>query len=617
MNFTENLVLKENYTFLVADEAGMVESGERGIYNRDTRFLSRYCWAFSRPAQTLLAWTPRPDHFQAHHAVIEGPSQLLGIGRRLELGAEALADTLTIVNTSLERQALTLTLEFASDFADLFEARDWFSGRHQVGTRIDGNAVHLEYQAADGLQQRASVRFSVPPTRLTEAGAGFELLLEPGASSSIGVAVMLESPLETDLPAISYADWSAGFTQLRVDAEHQAALDQAVEDLRALLLFTPQGPLEAAGIPWFVTAFGRDSLLSAFMLLPQQPEVARGTLRYLAARQGTKLDAFHAEAPGKILHEVRSGELARTGQIPFGRYDGTIDATPLFIVLLHETWRTTGDLALVRELQPNWEAALAWMQTDGDPDGDGFLEFAPPQAGQGLSVQSWKDSHDALSHADGRLASGAIAVSEVQGYAYAAYRAAADFYSALGEDDSARRWQQQAEALQQRFHEAFWIEPLQTYALALDGDKQPLAVLASDAGQLLWSGIVPREFAAPLVATLFSDALWSGWGVRTLGTDEVRYNPLSYHNGSVWPHDTALIAGGLARYGFSSEARRIRNALFDLAASQADLRPPELIGGYGRTDAPPVPYPVACRPQAWAAAALVYLAALLPAEGES
>ena len=247
------------------------------------------------------------------------------------------------------------------------------------------------------------------------------------------------------------------------------------------------------------------------------------------------------------------------------------------------------------------------MKTFGDADGDGFLEFKGGEKGKGLVVQSWKDSWDSMSHEDGTLAEGALAVCEVQGYAYAAYRAAADFYTELGEETEAVRWREEAETLKAEFHKAFWSEDMQTYAMALDGEKRPLRVHNSDAGQLLWTGIVPDETAPKLVQTLFSDANWSGWGVRTLGKDEARYNPVSYHNGSVWPHDNALIAGGLARYGFSEEVAQIREATFDLAASQRDKRLPELVAGYERTDAPPVPYPVACRPQAWDAAALLYL----------
>ncbi|HKI58012.1 MAG TPA: glycogen debranching N-terminal domain-containing protein [Trueperaceae bacterium] len=614
MDFTKNVVLKENYTFLVADAAGMVPGGERGLYNRDTRFLSRYAWSFDRDTQVLLAHSARPDRFEVHHGVIEGPSQVVGVRRQVTVAAAEAHDELEVTNTDLQPQSLTLTLAFGADFADLFEARGWYEGGHPTATQVGEDGVRVTYQADDGMRQGVELAFSPAPTCLSESEATFAFELQPHERRSLTVRVRLDNPLETARPAVAYEAWRAAFAPdalgSALDPFQRRVLDRAVEDLRALLLFTEEGPVPAAGIPWFVTAFGRDSLLTASMLLPHAPEVARGTLRYLAARQGRERNAVRAEAPGKILHEVRSGALARTGRVPFGRYFGTIDATPLFLVLLYQTWRATGDDALVRELRPNWEAALGWMQTDGDPDEDGFLEFAGAAPGEGLTVQSWKDSHDALSHADGTLATGAIAVSEVQGYAFAAYRAAAEFYRALGEHAPAARWRDTAASLQRRFHEAFWQDGLGSYALALDGDKRPLAVLASDAGQLLWTGIVPEDVAPTLVGTLFSEALFSGWGIRTLGTGEVRYNPVSYHNGSVWPHDTALIAGGLARYGFPAEAARLRGALFDLAAGQADLRPPELVAGYVRGGAPPVTYPVACRPQAWSAAALVYVAGI-------
>ncbi len=609
MDFSKNLVLKENYTFLVADGDGMIASGERGLYNRDTRFLKRYLWRFGQPTQTLLAHTPRPDRFEAHYAVIDGPSQRLGVRRTLELSATRMTDLLLVENTSLEEQRLDLTLEIESDFADLFEARGWYKNEREIAASFAGNSARLDYEAQDGLKQSLVLHFSQEPERAEGNAVGFAFRLAPQTSLSITVRAELHNPLETDLPGVPYETWMAACKPRLPDARHQRVLERAAEDLRALLLFTKDGPMPAAGIPWFVTAFGRDSLLSAYMMLPHYPEVAQGTLRYLAARQGKKHDPFHAEAPGKILHEVRYGELSRLGKIPFGTYYGTVDATPLFIRLLHETWRATEDDGLVLELKPNWEAALNWMETDGDPDKDGFLEFAGAKS-KGLSVQSWKDSHDSLSHWDGRLAQGAIAVSEVQGYAYAAYLAAAAFYEMLGEAEEAARRQARAQELKERFHEAFWLEPLQTYALALDGDKRPLEVLSSDAGQLLWTGIVLEDTAPKLVKTLFSDALFSGWGIRTLGANEARYNPVSYHNGSVWPHDTALIAGGLARYGFLEEAAKLKDAIFSLAASQSDLRPPELIAGYPRSAAPPVPYPVACRPQAWSAAALLYLANL-------
>ena len=501
----------------------------------------------------------------------------------------------------------------------MFEARGW-TGLERAPAKVEKDETHftLCYKAEDGLSVATKLSFSQPASEVREDGVSFDIDLEPGEKVGLEVRVELENPLEADVPSISYESWRDGF-DLRASGEtHQAVLMQAIDDLRALLLFNERGTLPAAGIPWYVAPFGRDSLLTAYMMLPWHPGIAEGTLRYLAAYQGgagaTQNEApgamlydTRAEAPGKIMHELRQGELTRTGRVPFGPYYGTIDATALFVMLLRELWEATGDLRLVKELKPHWEAALDWMQRDGDGDGDGFLEFKGAEPGKGLTVQSWKDSWDSMSQQDGSLATGALAVSEVQGYAYAAYHAAADFYAALGEEAEAERWRETADALKVKFHEAFWLEDLQTYAMALDGDKKPLRVHNSDAGQLLWTGIVPEDVAPALVETLFSPTNWSGWGVRTLGKGEARYNPVSYHNGSVWPHDNALVAGGLARYGFFEEAARIREALYDLAASQADKRLPELVGGYERTDAPPVPYPVACRPQAWDAAALLYL----------
>ena len=610
MDLSKNVVLKENYTFFVADDEGQVGGGEHGLYNRDTRFLSRYRWHLGEDVQALVTYTPRPDRLTAHYAQIEGPSQVFGVQRQLSVRADGFTDALTLENTSLEPRTVTLALSVASDFADMFEARGWQKvARTPPTLHPEGEGYVLRYRAQDGLEMAARLELSQQPAFEGDT-LSFSMTLEPGASHTLRVTVTLETPYK-NVPGISYDAWLAGFKQppLPLSEAHQEVLEQAKRDLRALLLFTEHGPYIAAGIPWYVAAFGRDALLSAAMLLPHHPEVAEGVLRVLAALQGKEVNAFRAEAPGKIMHELRYGELTRSGKVPFGPYYGTVDATALFVRVLHAYLQATGDSTLVRELRPNWEAALHWMVSDADRDGDGFLEFTGVAEGQGLTVQSWKDSFDSMSHQDGHLATGAVAGSEVQGYAYAAYLAAADFYDMLGEGNAAT-WRERAASLKLAFHEAFWLPELQTYAMALDGDKTPLAVQNSNAGQLLWTGIVPDEVAPQLVSTLFSEPNWSGWGVRTLGTDEVRYNPVSYHNGSVWPHDTALIAGGLARYGFVAEAARIREALYDLAASQADRRLPELVAGYPRSDAPPAPYPVACRPQAWDAAALLYLLAL-------
>jgi glycogen debranching enzyme len=611
MDLSKNTVLKENYTFYVADENGHVTtvSSERGLFNRDTRFLKRYEWTMDKELQTLVTHYPLPDRFEAHYAYIDGPSQVVGIRRTLELTPIFLRDILLVENTSLETQEVKLELHYGADFGDLFEARGWHKlQRSNLTVQTTTDSARLGYVAEDGLEFAVTLRFLQQATEVTATRAIFNLKLQPAERFTLGVEVEIHNPLEPNFPSLyTYPAWRERVNVRLENQHHQRVLDRAVEDLRALLLFTKDGPMPAAGIPWYVTAFGRDSMLTSYMMLPYYPDIAKGTLRYLAARQGTKHNDFHAEAPGKIMHEVRYGELSRTNKVPFTTYYGTVDATMLFIMLVHRLYQTTNDLEFVKELQTNWEAALAWMQNDGDLDKDGFIEFKGAELGKGLGVQSWKDSNDSLSHSDGRLAEGSIAVSEVQGYAHAAYLAASEFYRALGNTEQTAFYQEKAEELKKKFHEVFWIEGMQTYAIALDGKKERLEVHNSDAGHLLWTGIVPEDIAPKLVKTLMSETMWTGWGIRTLGKNEVRYNPVSYHNGSVWPHDTVLAAAGMVRYGFLEEANKIREATFDLAASQGDSRLPELVAGYDRTTSPPVPYPVACRPQAWDAAALLYL----------
>ncbi|GAB5602269.1 amylo-alpha-1,6-glucosidase [Thermus sp. FJN-A] len=584
--------LKEDDTYLVLNEQGFAEDGAEGFYRHDTRFLSRYRLLLPEGLRLLQSRSPRPDRLVQDWARFAGPDGEVHLRRELVVARGKVVDRLSFRNLSREALEVRVGLEVEASFVDLFQARGW----HQPPPEPRG----LRHRAEDGLEQGVTLSPALPRE-------GYYRLRLPGRGEVVwALEVGLESPLEAPGTLPSYESFLAAFPL--GDGPWFLPLRQALWDLRALLLSTPEGPVPAAGIPWFVAPFGRDSLLTAFMLLPWGKEVARAVLRYLAKRQGVVQDPFREEEPGKILHEVRLGELSRTGRVPFARYYGTVDATPLFLVLLGRYLDLTGDLSLVRELRPHWEAALGWLDR-ADLDGDGLLEFAP--SGTGLVVQSWKDSHDSMSHRDGRLAEPPLAVSEVQGYAYAAYRAAAAFYQALGEQAKAEAQKTRAQELFQRLQEGFWLPELSTYALALDRYKEPLRVKASDAGHLLWAGAVPRERLTELVATLFSEEMWSGWGLRTLGSREARYNPLSYHNGSVWPHDTALFAGGLFRYGLKEEGLRVAQALLDLAHSQPDLRLPELVGGFPREEGlPPVPYPVACRPQAWDAAALVYLYAL-------
>ena len=595
--------LKEDDTYLVVDARGQVDGGETGVFRHDTRFLSRYVWHLE-DFTPLLVHEPRPDTRVEHWAHLIGPDQAVGLNRVLKVGRGLVVDRLVFENTGQNPADIDLRLTLAADFADLFEVRGWMRHPRKVERVGGAGRVGFRYLAGDGLAFATWVELSPPPV-----DGRWRFRIFPREKVQISAVIRLLSPLEdpAPLPLPDYDEWRAKFPIVLDDPRAQGVLERAVDDLRALLLATPFGPYPAAGIPWFVAPFGRDGLLSAYMLLPFVPEVAEAVLRFLAAHQGRASVPERDEAPGKIPHELRKGELTRLGEVPFGPYYGTVDATPLFLILLHAHMTWTGSLDLVEELREAWEAALWWMIEAGDADGDGLLEFSA-QGQRGLSVQSWKDSSDSMTHASGELAEPPLAVSEVQGYAYRAYKAAAEFYRVLGEPQSAGRWAARAEALREAFHRRFWLGDLATYALALDRNKRPLRVLSSDPGQLLWSGIVPASVAPRLVGTLFSEALWSGWGLRTLGTGEQRYNPLSYHNGSVWPHDTALFAGGLAAYGFRSEAQRVAKSLFELALSQADRRLPELVGGYPRRPGePPVPYPSACRPQAWDAAAAIYL----------
>lgn len=597
------LPLKEDDTYAVLSDQGMADGDERGFYRHDTRYLARYVW--NLPGFSLLvSEAPRPDRLVQHWSLIVGPDQAVGLRRELTLRRGGFKEHLELENTSLKAQSLEIALEATADFMDLFEARGW----REVTRKVEG----FSYTAEDGLNVATHLH-----TTPASPSRSWKFELKPKEKVEISIEARFDSPFDphgTELP--SYEEWVSKFPLHLQSGRSQRVLEQAITDLRALLFSLPEGLFPAAGIPWYVCPFGRDSLITAYMMLPPHAggawqwgaDVAKGVLIYLAKHQGKAVDPFRDEAPGKILHEVRLGELSRTGKVPFSRYYGTVDATALFVILLHEYWKNTGDFALVQQLQSNWEAALEWMV--GQSDDHGFITFAPNE--KGLVVQSWKDSHDSLSHTDGALAKGAIAVCEVQGYAYAAYRAAAEFYQTLGQGDQAQPWEVRATHLKTQFNAKYWLPQLSTYALALDGEKKPLAVLSSDPGHLLWSGIVPEEIAPKLIQTLFSQPMWSGWGLRTLGSEEVRYNPLSYHNGSVWPHDTALFAGGLVRYGFYDEALEVAESLFRLAFTQHDMRLPELVGGYPKHPGePPVPYPAACRPQAWDAASVVYMLRLV------
>jgi glycogen debranching enzyme len=540
----------------------------------------------------------------------------------------ALCDRLRIHNYGGEPVHFTLHVAFGADFADIFEARGMKRDRRGalLQPRIERQAVVLGYSGLDGRRRRSRIDFDTLPQSLSAGEATFAIDLPPHEACCLRWTVGCAADEGAEAPAVA-ADPSAPqpapwyeFAMERRRAEIAEArgaepvlstsntqfdewLDRSLADLHMLATDTPLGRYPYAGVPWFSTPFGRDGIITALQCLWLAPEMARGVLCYLASMQAdVESDAQDAQ-PGKILHETRGGEMAAIGEVPFGRYYGSIDSTPLFLMLGGAYLQRSADVEQIRTLWPHFERALEWMDRHGDCDGDGFIEYAR-QTDRGLSNQGWKDSHDAVFHADGAMAEAPIALCEVQGYVFAARRAAALMARSLGMEERARQLDDQAEALRQRFEATFWCEDLGTYALALDGRKRPCHVPSSNAGQVLYTGIASPERAKRVGEALMSETGFSGWGVRTIASTASRYNPMSYHNGSVWPHDNSLVAAGLARYGMRGHAARILGGLFD-ASLHFDLhRLPELFCGFVRHPGEsPTLYPQACSPQAWAAAA--------------
>jgi glycogen debranching enzyme len=517
---------------------------------------------------------------------------------------------------------LTLGIRFGGDFADLFEVRGQKRTRRgQVSVERRSNTlVLLRYLGLDVVERVTSLEFEPTPTRLDTATAVYELSLAPGEGvrSILRIGCRDDGDRKFGVGRQFYSSLRAARRALKASSGRAASLDssnslfnemarRSVADLYMLLTETEFGPYPFAGIPWFSTPFGRDGILTALFALWIDPLIAKGVLRFLAATQSTEFDPERDAEPGKILHEMRNGEMARLREVPFARYYGSVDATPLFVLLLGEYFKRTGDLATVRELWPNVEAALRWIDTYGDPDGDGFVEYHRKNA-TGLVNQGWKDSNDAIFHEDGRLAEGPIALCEVQAYVYGAKKHAATLAAALDHSVAAATLMQQAEALREKFEAAFWCESLSTYALALDGAKNPCRVISSNAGHALLTGIAQPERARGVAATLLDTRCFSGWGVRTVARSAARYNPISYHNGSIWPHDNAVIALGFARYGFKAGVLRILKGLFQAGSYMELRRLPELFCGFAwRQLTAPTLYPVACAPQAWASATVFAL----------
>jgi glycogen debranching enzyme len=597
-----------------------------GLYHHDTRYLS--CLELSLNSAPLLLLS---SNVQEDNAVLtvdlanpllvlpDGVTlhgELIHVNRLKYIWRSAYYERYLVHNFDTRAHVVTLGIRFGADFADLFEVRGQKrSRRGQVSAeRLSDALVALRYAGLDGIARTTSLAFEPTPSHLDSAAARFEVSLKPGEGMRFVLRIACDHGAQDNAVGRQfYNSLRSARRALRASSGRAASLAssnslfnefarRSVADLHMLLTDTDHGPYPFAGIPWFSTPFGRDGLLTALFTLWIDPMIAKGVLRFLAATQATEFDPERDAEPGKILHEMRDGEMARLREVPFARYYGTVDATPLFVMLAGEYFKRTGDLQTIRELWPNIEAALDWMDTNGDPDGDGFVEYHRKNA-NGLINQGWKDSHDAIFHEDGRTAEGPIALCEVQAYVYAAKRCAAAMALALDRSVQAAILSQQADTLREQFEDAFWCEELSIYALALDGAKRPCRVVSSNAGQALLTGIADPERAHRVADTLLGASCFSGWGIRTVARSAPRYNPMSYHNGSVWPHDNAMIAMGFARYGFRSGVLRIFRGLFE-AASYMDLRRlPELFCGFAwRRLTAPTLYPVACSPQAWASA---------------
>lgn len=617
----DQLVTREGGLFQVSNRRGDLtpDAAACGLFMRDTRYLSRFELLLNGALPELLTSTAAENYIQKVFLLggVQDPffyQSKVGIQRHRIIHDGVMYERITVANAELREVTLKLDLRFDADFVDLFEVRGVTRESRGVclAPEIAGDRVLLGYTGLDLLLRQTEIRFTPTPTALSAEQASWDLTLAPKGSVTIDVAVIPAESGQFATP-VSYEE-ALGALQAKVSAWESATtrfasgseiltkvLDRSSKDLRILTADIGYGEFPVAGIPWFAVPFGRDSLITAILALPLNPALALGTLRTMAALQGQVEDTFRVEEPGKIPHELRSGEMANLNEVPFKRYYGSVDSTPLFLVLAGEYYNWTGDLEAIRALLPNIKAALQWLDTYGDSDGDGLLEYRA-DGGLGLTVQSWKDSHDSMSHRDGRPATSPVAVSEVQGYAYDAKRRLAPIMGALGETELADRLTREAAALKERFNQAYWMADRQFLAIALDGAKEQVGTVSSDIGHCLWSGIVDEAKAEAVTATLVGSEMFSGWGIRTLSTAEATYNPMSYHNGSVWPHDNALAILGLKRYGFDQAVNQVATGLIEAASHFELFRLPELFCGYGKEEGVPVDYPVACSPQAWAAA---------------
>jgi glycogen debranching enzyme len=622
--------LKQGETFAVFDRYGDIHQvlpGPQGLYHEGTRFLSRFELSLGAHRPMLLSAMVKDDNALVRidltnpDLMPEGqpplPRGTLHLCRTRFLWQGICYERIRVHNYGVRKFPLLLTIAMDADFADLFEARGRQRPRRgwKLTTIRSKTGLMLAYKGLDEIIRRTSIKCSPPPRRVTSDGLRIEAHIPPHADLTWDISISCETEQRRTRTASSYdgarrqadrALQKAKASNAHIYTSNEQFnhwLNRSVADLHMLISETPQGPYPYAGVPWFSVPFGRDGIITALQMLWMNPSLARGVLSFLASTQATENRPEQDAEVGKILHETRRGEMAALGEIPFGLYYGSVDATPLFIVLAGAYYERSGDRRFLTALWPHIQLALQWIDQYGDPTGMGFTTYAR-HTDKGLVHQGWKDSHDAIFHADGTAAEGPIALCEVQAYVYRAKRSAADLARLLGDLDHADRLRKEADSLRDRFELAFWCEELDSYALALDGQGRPCRVRSSNAGHCLYGGIAGEERGLRAARALLGEEYFSGWGIRTIATSEARYNPMSYHNGSVWPHDNAVIAAGMAAYGYKQGAMKVLTGIFDSSLFLELHRLPELFCGFTRRPGEsPTLYPTACSPQAWAAGA--------------
>lgn len=620
-------VLKYGRMFFVFDRSGDAQPsglGEQGLYYDGMRYLSDFSVNLWHERPLLLSSTVATNNFLftadlANLDVFREGSMAINRGvlhlvRSRLLWRECCFERLHFVNHALGDLPIPLSIRFDADYADIFEVRGTVREKRgrRLSTQISEKSVVLAYEGLDHVVRETSIESNIVPDRCSENEFDFYFTLRPKehVTLELEIGCNLERPHQFkgygDALAASrfeLAGMTKSFPQISSsNSRFSDWIARSISDLAMMIAGNPEHNYPYAGVPWFSTVFGRDGIITALQTLWLTPEIAKGVLEYLAATQADEVDSFADAEPGKILHEMRRSEMAALGEVPFGRYYGSVDATPLFVMLAGAYFDRTGDRQFLKRLWPHVERALEWIDKYGDVDGDGLVEYSR-HSHEGLVQQGWKDSSDSVFHDDGRIAEPPIALCEVQGYVYAAKLAAARLAKVLGNKDQSCELELQAESLRTQFEERFWCSDLGTYALALDGRKKPCRVRTSNPGHCLFTEIASTERGKRVVETLMSETSFTGWGIRTVASTESRYNPLSYHNGSVWPHDNSIIAYGMAKYGCKKMAGKLLLAMLDLSGEVELHRLPELFCGLKRrpTEGPTL-YPVACSPQAWAAA---------------